>query len=470
MKRTSIITVALACTLAGLGLARLKYSVPQQLLFSCLAIPICYKLNRKLFAFTIFVFCLLIGMMRGQAYMNQLNKYQPFYKQQATLLVTATEDANYSERKQLAFTANQVTIVEPVQQKLVGEINVEGFGAPAVFRGDRVQIKGKIYPTLGGKQGSVRFANMTVIGSHENVIDKIRHRFSAGVYNAIPEPGASFALGLLVGQRSTLQTYIADALMLTGLTHIVAVSGYNLTVIVRAVQNLRAKKSRYQAALLSLSLVIVFVVMVGNSPSITRAAIVSFLSIVCWYFGRSIKPLLLILLVAAMTALYKPTYLWSDIGWYLSFLAFFGVLVLAPLLVRKFSKNKEPKMIKLVMIETICAQVLTAPLILYIFGRTSILGIIVNVLVVPLVPLAMLLALFAGIAGMFLPSMAGLIGLPAKFVLSYMLGVTSVFSKIPHITFERTITLFQMLAMYAFTIFLTIILWRRNRDKNVIIT
>lgn len=468
MRRTTIITTSLVCILAGLGLARLKYDVQPQLLLGGLTIPLFYKISRKVFIVNVLVFCVFLGLVRGQAYMNQLQKYEPLFKQQATILVTANADANYSERKQLAFTAVNIQVLEPKRIELVGELNVEGFGTPAVFRGDRVRIEGKIYPTLGGKQGSIRFANMTIVGRQENAIDKLRHRFSAGIFNALPEPAASFALGLLVGQRSTLESYVADALVLTGLTHIVAVSGYNLTIIVRAVQNLRAKKSRYQAALLSLSLVVVFVLLVGNSPSITRAAIVSLLSILCWYYGRNIKPVLLILLVAALTALYKPTYVWSDIGWYLSFLAFFGVLVLAPLIVKKFSKNKEPKIIKLIVIETICAQILTAPLILYIFGRTSILGIVANVMVVPLVPLAMLLSLFAGIAGMLLPNIAGFIGLPAKYVLNYMLGVTTLFSKFPYISFERTITLIQMLLMYASIGLTTIILWRKKRKTKMV--
>jgi len=69
----------------------------------------------------------------------------------------------------------------------------------------------------------------------------------------------------------------------------------------------------------------------GTSASIVRAAVISVLTLAAWYYGRAIRPLLLLLLAAAVTAYANPVYLWADISWYLSFLAFFGILVLGPL-------------------------------------------------------------------------------------------------------------------------------------------
>lgn len=469
MRRTNILLLGLIAILTGLALARLKFQVSYQLLAIGIMLPVLRRVSKRFFIAATLLFCLFVGLVRGQMYMSELGKYQSLYKQQATIYVVATTDANYSQRKQLSFTASNIEVVSPFQQRLVGELTIEGYGAPMIFRGDHVKVQGKIYPTLGGKQGSIRFAQIEVVGREENYIDKVRHRFSAGIFNALPEPAASFALGLLVGQRSTLPDYLADALMVTGLTHIVAVSGYNLTIIVQAVQKLRAKRSRYQAAVMALALVLVFVLLVGSSPSIIRASLVSLLSVLCWYYGRRIKPLLLIMLVAAITAMYKPTYLWSDVGWYLSFLAFFGVLVLAPQLTVRLSTRGAPKLIKLIIIETVCAQIMTMPIILYIFGRTSFLGVAANVMVVPFVPLAMFLSLIGGIAGMFVKSLAGLVALPAKFLLNYMLGVTTIFSELPHITVERVITWQQMVFVYVLLVLLVIILWLKNRDKNDII-
>jgi competence protein ComEC len=213
-------------------------------------------------------------------------------------------------------------------------------------------------------------------------------------------------------------------------------------------------------------LVLVFIVLVGNSPSIMRAALVSFISIITWYYGRNIRPVLLILLVAAITAGINPIYLWSDIGWYLSFLAFFGVLVLAPLIIRRISHRKQPKLITLVLVETIAAQVMTMPIIIYIFGRASLVSIPANLLVVPFVPLAMLLALIAGVCGMIASTASGVIAVPARLILTYMLDVANLFSRIPHVVMERSMGLVQMLYMYCLLGGVVVILGLKNGDKH----
>lgn len=140
--------------------------------------------------------------------------------------------------------------------------------------------------------------------------------------SALPEPAASFGLGLLIGQRSTIPKSVSLQLAAVGLTHVVAVSGYNLTIIMRAVRKLLRKRSKYQSTVASLLLIGIFLLFTGFSASIVRAAIVSTLSLWAWYYGRTFRPIVLILLAAVITAGVYPIYLWSDIGWYLSFLAF----------------------------------------------------------------------------------------------------------------------------------------------------
>ena len=169
---------------------------------------------------------------------------------------------------------------------------------------------------------------------------KLRRYFAAGMQTALPEPAASLGLGLLIGQRSTLPADILLAMTTVGLVHIVAVSGYNVTILARAVQRTKIARSKFQQLFLALTLILMFIIITGFSASVVRAAIVSSLSLWAWYFGRSIKPMLLILFVAALTALINPIYVWSDIGWYLSFLAFFGVLIVAPLLGQRLLGKK----------------------------------------------------------------------------------------------------------------------------------
>jgi competence protein ComEC len=161
-------------------------------------------------------------------------------------------------------------------------------------------------------------------------------------------------------------------------------------------------------------------------------------------------------LAAAATALWNPFYLWTDIGWYLSFLAFFGVLVISPLIsVRLF--KKQPKLLTSVLLETLCAEIMTLPLILMTFSQLSIIALVANLLVVPLVPLAMLLSAVAGLAGALVPQIAGWLALPARLLLTYMLDIVHALSSIPSVLIHRAIGLAYMIILYALVVLLVLI-------------
>jgi competence protein ComEC len=247
----------------------------------------------------------------------------------------------------------------------------------------------------------------------------------------------------------------------------VAVSGYNLTIIVRAVRQLLKRFSRFQILALSSALIYIFLLITGYSPSIVRASLVSMLSLVAWYFGRQFKPVLLILLAAAITGSLNPYYVWADIGWYLSFLAFFGVLVLAPLLqVRIFSQRKGP-LLGTVAIESFAAQLMTLPLIMMIFGRISLVGLIANIIIVPLVPYAMLFGVFSGFAGMLVPTIAGWFALPARLLLNLMLWLAAWFAKWPHAQIDKTISSGSLAALYGIIVVALIGLKKRAQSVKI---
>lgn len=471
IRRTTVIILCLGAFLLGLASARFKFGFEIWWLAPAVALSVLSRRKSpKLFIVGIILVTFLTGWWRGAVYTQKLADYQPLFGKLITIEGTAGDDAVYAKQSQLGFTLTNATVIAPYEQQLVGQISAAGFGEHMIYRGDRVQVTGRLYPTRGSKQARLSFASLHTVQHHKSFIETIRHNFVAGIQTALPEPVASFALGLLIGQRSTLPIEVTAVLMAVGLTHIVAVSGYNLTILTDASQRLAGKRSRYQTTVISLSFVALFVLLVGSSPSITRAALVSTIGIIGWYFGRTVRPLLLILLVAALTAAYYPIYLWSDAGWYLSFLAFFGVLIVAPLVAKRISQpDKKPRAMTMLVIETMCAQLMTVPITLFIFGQTSAVALIANVLVVPFVPLAMLLSLFAGIGGMFVPAFSGLIAWPARILLTYMLDIATIFSRIPHVVIERSISPFQMIYMYGLVVVVASILWAKTRSKYAII-
>ncbi len=411
---------------------------------------------------------LSLGLARGTVYMQKLGELKNLTGQNVTIDVTATSDAVYAQASQLEFTAGHAQL-QPGNTPLTGNLKISGFGEAMIYRGDRVQISGKLYPTRGSNQARISYAQLKRVGSDNSWINRFTRRFSAGMQSALPEPNASFGMGLLIGQRSTLSTDIINQLTMVGLLHIVAVSGYNLTILVRAAA--RAKLgSKYQKLVSSLALISFFILMTGFSASIVRAAIVSTLSLWAWYYGRKIRPVLILALTAALTAAFNPFYIWGDPGWYLSFLAFFGVLIISPIVINKLFR-RQPKIIVSVAMETLAAEVMTLPLIMSMFGQLSLVGLFTNVLVVPLIPFAMLLSAVAAAAGMLVPAVAGWLAWPANLLLTYILDIVHLFSAIPSIFLRRSISTPGMLYFYSLVALVFAAAHKQhNSRKSVIIT
>lgn len=376
-------------------------------------------------------------------------------------MAVASQDAVYGKNTQLTFDARHVAVNG---QELTGKISLSGFGVNAVFAGDEVQATGKLYSSLGSYQGRMSFAQLTVTEHHNTAVNELRRRFTAGMQSALPEPLASFGMGLLVGQRNTLPPEISQALLMVGLTHIIAVSGYNLTILLRSADKVSGKRSKRAATLLSIALIGTFLLFAGTSASIVRAAIVSMLSIMAGYYGRQFKPLVLLSLAAAITAWASPYYVWTDTSWYLSFLAFYGVMVLAPMIRARFSIRWQSSLIAAVALESLCAELMTLPFVLHTFGQISFIGLLANVLVVALVPLAMLLSLVAGLAGMLLPALAGWFAWPARLLLTYMLDTAHMLSRIPHVFVQHiTMSWDGFVLLYLILAGVTWVLWRKTK-------
>jgi competence protein ComEC len=261
-------------------------------------------------------------------------------------------------------------------------------------------------------------------------------------------------------------------LLMVGLVHIIAVSGYNLTIILRACWRLLGNRSKYQTLMVSVTLICTFLLITGASASIVRASIISGLSLAAWYYGRNFKPVTLILLAAAITASANPLYVWSDLGWYLSFLAFYGVLVLAPQVRYRWIPEKwRDSMLLCVALESLCAEIMTLPLILYIFGQMSHVSLLANIVIATFVPFAMLLALLAGIAGTFFIPIVGWVAWPAVMLLTYMLDAAHLLASIPGVFVENIgFSLAAMIGMYVVILGFNLVLHSQLRRNRAIIS
>lgn len=222
------------------------------------------------------------------------------------------------------------------------------------------------------------------------------------------EPQASLLNGILIGNTDGMPSRLNQAFLATGTTHIVALSGFNVTIIMAIVVGWLVRIiGRRWAWIPALALLIAFVVMSGASASVVRAAIMAVIVQAGLFIGRPISISRLLAYTVLAMAWVNPLVVFHDLGFQLSFLATVGLVALAKPLANRLTWITTRLGLRDNLATTLAAIVMTEPLLLWRFGRISLVAPIVNVLVVPLIPLAMAVG-SVSLVGMLIPRLAGL--------------------------------------------------------------
>lgn len=246
---------------------------------------------------------------------------------------------------------------------------------------------------------------------------RLLYDFKAVLQNRINrlyfEPEASFVSGLLLGSRKGMSEELTGAFQKVGLTHIVAVSGYNISLVIAAIFALFSFLPFKRRIVVSVVAVALFVFFVGASSAAVRAGFMGSLTMWGLYAGRRSQAYFALLWSTVGMTLWNPYILVYDIGFQLSVAATFGLLTLVPILekaVPGHQLNGALKFFREAFLLTASAQIITFPFMVFYFGRISLVAPMVNVLVAPFIPLAML---FSGASL--------LLGLPAALVAIFYL-------------------------------------------------
>lgn len=414
---------------------------------------------------------ILIGIWRGSAEQLHLENYARYYGQTVTLRGKIVEDTSFDSTGSQRIRLGEVQINRIT---LHGQVWASTPSSADAKRGDIATLTGTLSEGFGNLPAAMHRATIVKVERPQpgDVARRVRDWFASGVRQAVPEPEASLGIGYLTGQRSSLPETLDEQLRTLGLTHIVVASGYNLTILVRLARRLLAGISKYSSTLSAGTMIIGFMAITGMSPSMSRAGLVAGLSLAAWYYGRKIHPFILLPFAAAITVLVNPAYIWGDIGWYLSFSSFVGVIILAPLIQHYFWGTGKPGVFRQILIDTMSAQIITLPIIAFVFGEYSPLALPANLLILPLVPLAMLLVFVGGIASICAPGVAALAGAPANLVLHYMTSIVQWMGDLPWAQGELVFGPGQLAASYALLIVTMFFLQRKTqhnfRDENII--
>lgn len=244
----------------------------------------------------------------------------------------------------------------------------------------------------------------------------VRHGIERHINQTLPEPEASFLAGLLLGSRRLIPPDVLANLSRTGTTHIIAVSGANVVIIASFVLLAARYLTHNVRAAWWLSLVIIwgFVALTGLSAAAVRGATVASFSLWVKHVRRSMPIATILLIPAAISVMINPK-VFNDLGWQLSYAAFFGIIVIAP----KLKKWLEQHSILLpaTFAETTAATLTTSPISWWNFHTLSISGLLVNPLILWLVPIAT----GVGAAAVALTSVTTIILVPLRTITTLVL-------------------------------------------------
>lgn len=312
--------------------------------------------------------------------------------------------------------------------------------------GDRLQMAGRLEtpPILDGfpyreylaRQGIVStmdFPDVTLVarGQHDlaqAALVSVRRHLGETLGRALPEPQAGLAQGILLGLRGSMSEGTIDAFSRTGMTHIVAISGFNIAIVAAALSMVGRRLLRRAPAAVVVGLgVMVYTLLVGAGPSVVRAAIMGMIVILGTYFGRQSHTLTALALAGILMTLHDPLVLW-DIGFQLSFLATAG-LVTATLPLGGLL-GRWPAPLRDGVTVTIAAQLATLPVVAVNFREVSLVALPANLLALPALPFSMLCSGLTVLGGVISPVLGSIVGWSASLFLAYQLLVVETLSRL----------------------------------------
>lgn len=365
--------------------------------------------------------------------------------------------------------------------KPVGNILLNVGRYPEYQYGDKLKISGKLEEPFESEEFSyknylsrydtyavMRFPQIEKLAKNQgNPVKAALLGFKTRIVQAfsavLPDPHNSLLLGIILGLKRSLPKDLSEALVVAGISHIVVISGFNISILTKNILELRGWFGRRITFVIALGVIFAFVIMTGAEASVIRAAVMGGMLVLALNVGRLYQSANSIIFAAAVMIFLNPKILQFDVGFQLSFLATIGILYLSPILERWLEQIKVPRILnlRLNLAATTSAIVFTLPILAVNFGRLSIVAILANVSILWVVqyimyvgiPLGLLAAIYAPIVKVF----AWLLWAMLEFVIK----VTEFFARLPFAAAAVDFPLW--LGVFYYLLLVTWLAWYRKR-------
>lgn len=306
----------------------------------------------------------------------------------------------------------------------------------------------------------------------ENWLKSLIYRVRQTAYNRInaflPQPEAGLLSGILLGNENDIPGDLEKSYQNTGTAHIIAISGFNMTLLVGIfLKGFRRWLPVWWAGLLTICLISIYTILVGAAPAVVRAAVMSCLAMSGHLIGRKQAGPFTLLITAAIMCAFNPLLIW-EAGFQLSFTATLGLVLYADQLLNWFKQRIEPKLspdmvdkisgpVAEYFLFTLAAQVTTLPVILYHFERISLSTLLANPLILPVQPLIMMLGGISVLSGLIIAPLGKILSYFVWLPLVYTNKIVTLLSEFPFGSFNfGRISIWTVLILYGLLFFFTL--------------
>jgi len=395
------------------------------------------------------LFLVLLVVLSFRFYFFYSNQYKLVDGQKISFETTILSQPQTVGGQQ-AFTANYKN------QKI--RIIVSRF--PEINYGDFMRISGKISNRNYG--ALIYFPEIKTINSSSNIlqsslqkVNKLAQSFVSLFSKTLPAPSSSLLLGIIFGIKEQMPKDFTNNLRTSGVFHVIAASGMNVTLVGGFISTFFAFFFKRQIAIgLSILGIIFYAILAGLEPSIIRASIMGILVFSAQIMGRQTLAFNCLSL-AGFSMLFADPSLIFDVGFQLSFASTLGILYIKPVFGKKSLISSE-------ILTTIAAQTATLPILLANFGTYSVYSVLVNGLVLWTVPILMIIGGVGAILGLILVPLGQILIYLCYPLLLYFENVVNFFGRIGGIISIKT---FPWQLAFGYYCLLTCILVISKRKK-----
>lgn len=449
------------------------------------------KENKKLMVFGFCLIFILVGIWRCQSFElriinNELSKYNDRNGVSTLVGVVSAEPDIRESNIKLEINSRQL-IIGNDKINISGKVLVTTNLYPKYNYGDKLKIKGELnsppvfedfnykdYLAKEGVYSVIYWPEIEIIAQNQGnqvlaVILSFKEKLRDSIYQNLASPRSSLLEGIVLGGEGRMSDSLKEKFNITSLRHITAVSGMHITILSAILMQFFIGLGlwRSQAFYLTMILLILFIVMVGLPSSAVRAGIMGGFFLFGQKIGRKNSASRTIVFAATLILIANPLLLRFDVGFQLSFLAVIGIIYLNPIFLDWFKKIPEKELFNLrsIISMTLAAQIFTLPILVYNFGRISLIAPLANILVLPIIPFLTGLGFLFGLIGIISQTLGQILSWPCWLFLTYILKIIGWFSSLSFssIVLEKV----HWLWLVVFYLILGFLIWRFQEKQKL---